>query len=239
MWFKYPGTDNFVLKNINLTIDSEMKVLVVGLNGAGKSTLVKLLLRLYKPTKGKILVNGIDINKIEFEQYIKNFSAIFQDYKIYAENFKENIMFDSNDIERMEDIIKKLNFEAVLKDSKINYDTNMSKEFDYNGAELSQGQKQKVVLARALFKESKILILDEPTAALDAYSEYQIYSEFDKIVHKRIVLYISHRLSAAMLSDKIIVIKDGEIIEEGKHSDLMNNKEDYYEMYTKQAKNYK
>ena len=239
VWFRYPGTENYVLKNINLTIGSGMKVLIVGLNGAGKSTLVKLLLRLYKPTKGKIYINGININEISFEQYIKIFSAIFQDYKIYAESFKENIMFDFDDINRMEEIIRKLNINPILKAAKIQYDTNMSKEFDYNGVELSQGQKQKVVLARALFKKAKILILDEPTAALDAYSEYHIYSEFDKLVENRIVLYISHRLSAAVLCDNIIVIKNGEIIEQGSHWELLRNKLDYYEMYQRQAKNYK
>lgn len=239
VWFMYPGSTEYVLKNINLTIEAGNKILLVGLNGAGKSTLVKLLLGLYQPSEGRILIDGIDVNEIDRNVYMELFSAIFQDYMIYAESLKENIMFDHTDVTRMEDIIKQLKVSQILEDNHIQYDDSLSKEFDYNGKELSQGQKQRLVMARTLFKPSRILVLDEPTAALDASAEYQLYRDFDEIVDGKTVLYISHRLSAAMLCDKIIVIKKGEITEEGSHEQLLAKKTDYFEMYTKQAQSYK
>lgn len=213
--------------------------MLVGLNGAGKSTLVKLLLGLYEPSKGRILIDGTDVKELDRGSYITLFSAVFQDYMIYAESLKENIMFDHTDLPRMEDIIKRLKISQILEDNQIQYDDSLSKEFDYNGKELSQGQKQRMALARALFKPSKVLVLDEPTAALDASAEYQLYRDFDEIVDGRTVLYISHRLSAAMLCNRIIVIKKGEITEEGSHEQLLARRADYFEMYTKQAQSYK
>ncbi len=213
--------------------------MLVGLNGAGKSTLVKLLLGLYQPSKGRILIDGTDVKELDRSAYITLFSAVFQDYMIYAESLKENIMFDRTDLSRMEDIIRRLKISQILEDNQIQYDDSLSKEFDYNGKELSQGQKQRMALARALFKPSQVLVLDEPTAALDASAEYQLYRDFDEIVDGRTVLYISHRLSAAMLCNKIIVIKKGEITEEGSHEQLLARRADYFEMYTKQAQSYK
>lgn len=233
------GTTEYVLKDINLTIEAGNKILLVGLNGAGKSTLVKLLLGLYEPSKGRILIDGTDVKELDRGSYITLFSAVFQDYMIYAESLKENIMFDHTDLPRMEDIIKRLKISQILEDNQIQYDDSLSKEFDYNGKELSQGQKQRMALARALFKPSKVLVLDEPTAALDASAEYQLYRDFDEIVDGRTVLYISHRLSAAMLCNRIIVIKKGEITEEGSHEQLLARRADYFEMYTKQAQSYK
>ena len=195
------------------------------------------MLRFYKPTKGRILIDDIDINLIDMQQYISLFSAIFQDYRIYAETVKENVMFDQEDMEKFEKVIHELQIDQILQNSNIDYNDVLSKEFEYQGKELSQGQKQKIVLARVLFKSSKILILDEPTAALDAYAEAELYREFSEIVGRRTVVYISHRLSAAMVCDKIIVIKDGEVTEQGEHDALMKNKSDYYEMYRRQSKN--
>lgn len=239
VWFMYPGTTEYVLKDINLTIEAGNKILLVGLNGAGKSTLVKLLLGLYEPSKGRILIDGTDVKELDRGSYITLFSAVFQDYMIYAESLKENIMFDHTDLPRMEDIIKRLKISQILEDNQIQYNDSLSKEFDYNGKELSQGQKQRMALARALFKPSQVLVLDEPTAALDASAEYQLYRDFDEIVDGRTVLYISHRLSAAMLCNRIIVIKKGEITEEGSHEQLLARRADYFEMYTKQAQSYK
>lgn len=239
VWFRYPGAKEYALRDIDLRIESGAKILIVGLNGAGKSTLIKLMLRFYRPTEGRILMDGMDIDRLDRQQYLALFSAIFQDYRIYAESVKENIMFGQEDRGRFEKVLQELQIPEILEKNGIGCEDVLSKEFDDRGKELSQGQKQKIVLARVLFKPSEILILDEPTAALDAYAEGELYRDFGRLAEGRTVLYISHRLSAAAVCDDIIVIKDGAVTEQGRHQVLMENRSDYYEMYRRQAGNYR
>lgn len=241
VWFKYPGSDNFALKNINTAISNKEKLSIVGTNGSGKTTFIKLLLRLYQPTKGEILVNGININEIDYNSYINLFSTVFQDYKILAYSISENITLqdDYND-PRVCEILKQLNlYDKVMQLSK-GLDTMLSKEFDPHGIELSGGEQQKIVIARALFRNSKLLILDEPTSALDPLMEYDIYSTVMNSINDRGIIFISHRLSVTQFCDKVSVFDQGEIIQSGTHQSLMAMPSGlYHEMYSKQAEFYK
>ena len=240
VWFKYPGSDDFTLKNINTSISSKEKLSIVGTNGSGKTTFIKLLLRLYEPTKGEILVNGVNINEINYGSYIRLFSSVFQDYKILAYSINENITLqdDYND-PRVCEILKQLNlYDKVMQLSK-GLDTMLSKEFDPHGIELSGGEQQKIVIARALFRKSSLLILDEPTSALDPLMEYDIYNTVISSIHDRGIIFISHRLSVTQFCNKVIVFDQGEIVQSGTHQSLMTITNGlYYEMYTKQAKFY-
>lgn len=238
IWFKYPGCKDWVLQDVSFELRPNEKLLLVGLNGAGKSTLVKLLLGIYKPTQGQILLNGEKLQQYNGEQYRSLLSAVFQDYKIYAESVKENIEFYDENTEKLEKVIKEIKLDEIVNALPQKINTILSREFDNEGHELSQGQKQKVVLARSLYKKAQLLVLDEPMAALDARAEYELYQEFNKLTENKIVIYISHRLAASHFCDNIMVLRNGKIIERGSHDQLMNVKGHYYDMYMRQAENY-
>lgn len=237
--FRYPESDVYTLRDINLKIDSGERLSVVGANGAGKSTLIKLLLRLYKPTEGKILLNKRDINLYKYEEYIELFSVVFQDYKLLAYSVRENICL-SEEYCRQE-------FKRVLEESglaekidRLPYgeETPLFKVYDERGIELSGGEGQKLGIARALYKDSPIVILDEPTSALDPMAEYEIYQSFGSLVKGKTSIYISHRLASVRFADNIIVLDKGCIVEEGKHDELVKANGLYSEMYHRQAEYY-
>lgn len=238
--FKYPDTETPVLSNFNFTIKDGQKIGIVGLNGAGKTTLVKLLLRLYKPTEGKILLNGIDINSIPLNQYLKRVGAVLQDFTIFAYSIKENIVFNNN---ASDDIIKKVieksGLAGKVESLKDGIDTILYKELSENGIELSGGEGQKLALARALFKNTGILILDEPTSNLDPIAEYELFSNFSDISEGKTTIFISHRLSSTKFCDHIFVIHNGAIAEEGNHRELMAEGGLYAEMFESQLKFYR
>ena len=237
--FKYPKVDKFVLKNINIKITNNEKLVIVGFNGAGKSTFIKLLCKFYRPTEGIITLNGLDIWDIGNDQYYNLLSAVFQDFENFAFSIKENIAMseDTNDINIYESLNKVGLFEKVESLPK-KTDTSLTRQFDNEGIELSGGESQKVAIARAFYKNPKILILDEPTANLDPLAESEIYNNFFNLSKDKLSIFISHRLTASTIADNIAVFSNGEIVEYGKHEDLINLRGIYYDMYEKQSKNY-
>lgn len=232
LYFKYPGQNNFILKDINLNIKSGEKILLVGRNGVGKSTLIKLLLKIYEPTSGCIKINGVNINDIDNDEFAKIVTCVFQDSNPFNFSIRENIALSDND---NEDLLKK-----SLELSGIDYllnlpnsiDTNINREFDDTGYILSGGEIQKLSLARTIYKNSNIIILDEPTAAYDVESEYNFLKNIDKIFYGKTCLFVSHRLYHAKYFERIILLENGRIVEDGSHEELIRKQGKYYKMYS-------
>ncbi|GAB6168388.1 ABC transporter ATP-binding protein [Clostridium carnis] len=242
VWFKYPRAKDYTLSEVSIKINNGEKLSVVGLNGAGKTTFIKLLTRLYSPTKGEILLNGVNINEIDYKEYMKILSIVFQDFKLMAFSIKENITIDKlNEIEDKEiiEVLKKTGFDKDLKKLDKGINTFLYKIFEKDGVELSGGQSQKLAIARAIYKNAPIVVLDEPTAALDPHSEYEIYSKFNELIGGKTTIYISHRLSSCKFCDKIAVFNKGKIVQYGSNEELIKNKGSEYEvMYSAQAQYY-
>lgn len=241
--FKYPNTDVFILKNVNTTIHAGEHLSIVGQNGAGKTTFIKLLCRLYDVTEGEILLNGVNINQYKYDEYIKQLAVVFQDYRLMAFTIRENIALeqcqDDGVKEKIEKLCKLVEIDDWIETLDKKYDTNIYKMFDESGVEPSGGQAQKLAIVRALYKNSPVVILDEPTAALDPVAEYEVYRHFDNLVGGRTAVYISHRLSSCRFCDRIIVFDGGSIIEDGSHEQLVSIPNGFYaNMYNTQAKHY-
>jgi len=238
--FKYPNTNQYIIKNVSFIIENKTKVTIVGDNGAGKSTLIKLLLRLYDVTEGQILVNGVNIKEYDYTIYLKLFTAVFQDYKLMSLSLLDNIVPRSEDIiyDNLKASIDKSGFANRFSTLKNGLNTYLNKDFDNDGIEFSGGEKQKIAIARALYKDACVCILDEPTAALDPRSEQDIYNNFNNVVENKTAIYISHRMSSCRFCDKIIVFEKGEIVEMGNHEELMQNNKCYKKMWDSQAKYY-
>lgn len=236
--YKYPGEKNAALKNVSLIIRQGEKISIVGENGAGKSTFVKLLMRLYRPTSGKILLNGIDIQEIDIVDYTKMLSAVFQDDKLLAFSLRENVCGLVRNDAKLNDVIEKIKFTDRLDALPQGLDTILSREFDIDGLEMSGGEQQKVTIARALFKDSSIIILDEPTSNLSPIAEYEFYKQFNELVESKTAVFISHRLSSCKFCDRIVVFDNGRIIECGSHSELMKLRGTYSSMFSTQARYY-
>ena len=239
--FSYPGADVEVLRNINLTLTPGEHLSVVGLNGAGKTTLVKLLCRLYDPTKGVILMDGVDIKEYDYEEYMTVFAPVFQDFKLFAFTMKENILMEKSedDTQDVTTVLERVGLAEKLSTLSNGADTVVYKHFDKDGIEPSGGEQQKLAIARALYKNAPVVILDEPTAALDPMAEYDIYRQFDTLVHEKTAIYISHRLSSCQFCDKIAVFSDKELKEYGTHAELVNKPDGIYaEMFAAQAQYY-
>ncbi len=240
VWFKYPDSEEYTLKDINLKWRIGEKMALVGKNGCGKSTLVKLLCRLYDPTEGEITLNGIDIRKYKYEEYMELFSVVFQDSKLFSFSLAENVAADTEyDAERVTDCVIRAGLGDRLKTMENGIETCLYKDFDENGVEISGGEAQKLCLARAIYKGSPFIVLDEPTAALDPISEYDIYTKFNGIVGTRTAIYISHRLSSCRFCDEITVMDNGSIAERGSHDELLGKDGVYKELWTAQAEYYK
>lgn len=238
--FKYPNSDKYVFKDFSLKINQGERLAIVGINGAGKTTLVKLLTRLYKPNSGVIRINGININDFELEEYIDLISVVFQDVKIFPFNIRENITFNHvSDEDKLKVVIEKSGIKEKIDSLEKGVETNMLKILDEEGIELSGGENQKLAIARALYKNGKILIMDEPTASLDALAEYKLYQSFDDLISDRTAIYISHRLSSTRFCDKIAFIENGELKELGTHDELMNLGKLYRNMFDIQSRYYK
>ncbi|WP_306483953.1 ABC transporter ATP-binding protein [Anaerococcus sp.] len=236
--FKYPGTDNYVLENINLRIKDSETIALVGENGAGKSTLALLLAGLYEPTEGMILINGEDINKSHID-YKKLVSAVFQDSNLLPFSFKENILMSTEDRD-IDYIYKMTHLDEIINKYDNKDKQTLLRILDNDGVDLSGGQKQRLFLARAIAKaKAKLLILDEPTAQLDALNERELYMLYDELTTDKSSIFISHRLASTKFCDRIIYLKDGEILANGTHDELMERCEDYKDLYNLQADNYK
>jgi ABC-type multidrug transport system fused ATPase/permease subunit len=234
--FHYPNLENIILRDISFTIEKGEKISIVGLNGAGKTTLVKLICRLYKPTSGTIYWNGIDINYYQYESYLNQIAAVFQDFKLFALTLHENIDMDSNNREEVQKCMKQAGLNDKIESLKDGIDTYLSKEYHEDGIEMSGGEMQKLAIARAFYKKSSLIILDEPTSALDPVAEAEIYEHFSELVSNRTSIYISHRMSSCVFSDRIIILDDQKVQMIDTHEKLMMQKDSkYFELFNSQA----
>lgn len=239
VWFQYPGSEDFVLKDVNLKWRIGEKMALVGVNGSGKSTLIKLLCRLYDPTRGEITLNGIDIRKYRYEEYMALFSVVFQDSGLWSFSVAENVACSTEyDPEKVEICVRKSGLSERLDRMSEGIQTCLYRDFDEKGVEISGGEAQKLCLARAIYKGAPFMILDEPTAALDPVSEYEIYTGFNRIVGTRTAIYISHRLSSCRFCDEITVMKEGRIVERGSHEKLLSQNGEYAALWSAQAEYY-
>lgn len=236
--FKYPGTEHYALRNVNLKLEVNRRLAIVGQNGAGKTTLVKLLCRLYEPTEGEILLNGINITKYSYEEYSSIFAVVFQDFRLFALPLDENIAGAGQvDEERCLKVLK----DVGLKDTVMKWPEKQHTLLYKNlgeGINVSGGEAQKIAIARALYKDAPIVILDEPTAALDPLAEAEIYENFNELVHGKTSIFISHRMSSCKFCDEIIVLEDGMITQKGNHQELLRQDGLYSQLWNAQAQYY-
>ena len=241
--FAYPGTDRLVLKNLNLEFGNDDSVVLVGLNGAGKTTLIKLLTRLYDPTEGRITLDGRDIKEYDVASLYDIFGIIFQDFGKYAESAADNIAFGDVSVEKTDSAValaaQQGGADGFIEKLPRGYDTPLTRLFEEDGIELSGGQWQKLSVARAFYKDSDILILDEPTAALDAIAEREVFDRFTELAKDKLTVFVSHRLSSAVGANKIIVLDDGELAEIGSHEELMAKGGKYFRLFSTQAERYR
>lgn len=239
--FKYPGTENLVLKNINVKLNIGERLTIVGMNGSGKTTFIKLLVRLYDPDKGEILLNGVNIKNFNYDEYLDLLAVVFQDFSLFSFKLGQNVASNLDyDTEKARAALVVANFADSLAKMPVGLDTYLYNDYESGGVEISGGEAQKIAMARAIYKDSPFIILDEPTATLDPISESEIYSSFDKIVGSKTAIYISHRLSSCRFCSKIAVFDHGEIVQTGSHADLVLDKTGkYYELWNAQAQYYK
>lgn len=238
--FKYPDSERYALKDINLKFKVGEKMAVVGMNGSGKSTFIKLLCRLYDPSEGEIRMNGIDIRRYNYEEYLSLFSVVFQDFKLFSFELGENVaVSEEYDEKLVEESLQKAGLQEFLDKQEKKLQTTIYRDFDKDGVEVSGGEAQKIALARAIYKAAPFVLLDEPTAALDPLAEYEIYKRFNDLVADRTTVYISHRMSSCRFCGDITVFHEGQVVQRGSHEELMqqtNGK--YYELWTAQAQYY-
>lgn len=239
--FCYPRAEKYALKNLNLTLRAGQRLAVVGLNGAGKTTMIKLLLRLYEPTEGRILLNGVDVRRYKKESYYKVFAPVFQEVEMFAFPLSQNISMQDTkktDADRAEDCMVRAGLSQKLKELPKGVETQILKVIYDDGIDMSGGEKQKLALSRALYKDAPVVVLDEPTAALDALAESKLYEDFDKLIGGKTAVYISHRLSSTQFCSAVAMFADGEMKEYGTHEELMAKNGAYAELFRVQAQYY-
>lgn len=236
--FKYLNSEKYALRHVNQTITLGSKTAVVGKNGAGKTTFIKLLCRLYEPTEGQILLNGVDIRYYDYKDYARLFGVVFQDFKLFSASIGENVAASTDyDENKVKGVLEKAGFGERLAKMPEGIKTNIY-QMEENGVEISGGEAQKIAIARALYKDAPFVILDEPTSALDPVAEYEIYQHFDSMVQDKTSIYISHRMSSCRFCDNILVFDEGEIIESGSHDKLMAENGLYSKLWNAQAQYY-
>ena len=239
--FRYPKAERYALKNLNLTLKNGERLAVVGLNGAGKSTMIKLLLRLYEPTEGRILLNGVDVREYNKQSYYEAFAPVFQQVELFAFPMEENVSMkepERTDGKKAEACLNAAGLAEKIATLPAGTKTELLKIVYDDGVDLSGGEKQKLALARALYKEAPVLVLDEPTAALDALAEAKLYEDFDKLIGGKTAVYISHRLSSTQFCNNVAMFAEGEMVEYGTHTELMEKDGAYAEMFRIQAQYY-
>lgn len=238
--FRYPHADTYALRHVNLKLKIGEKMAVVGMNGSGKTTFIKLMCRLYDPTEGEILLNGVNIKKYDYDEYMSIFSVVFQDFRLFSFSLGQNVAAASAyDEERVRKCLGQAGLGERLETMPAGTETYLYRDFDEGGIEVSGGEAQKIALARALYEDAPFMILDEPTAALDPVAEYEVYSRFSDIAGDKTALYISHRLASCRFCDKIVVFDGGQVVQMGSHDALLaqeNGK--YYELWHAQAQYY-
>ena len=236
--FKYANSETYALRHVNQKITLGSKTAVVGKNGAGKTTFIKLLCRLYEPTEGQILLNGVDIRYYDYKDYAKLFGVVFQDFNLFSASIGENVASsDEYDEKVVIECLNKAGFGERLEKMPDSISTNIY-QYEENGVEISGGEAQKIAIARALYKNAPFVILDEPTSALDPVAEYEIYQRFDQMVEGKTSIYISHRMSSCRFCDNIIVFDDGKVVEQGSHDKLMAGGGLYSELWNAQSQYY-
>lgn len=237
--FRYPGTENWALRHVNMKFKVGSRLAIVGENGSGKTTFIKLLCRLYDPQEGQILLNGIDIRKYNYRDYMDIFSVVFQDFQLLPQSLGANVAGSgSYDRERVKKALVDAGFEERMSAMPQGLDTQLYKDFAENGVEVSGGEAQKIAIARALYKDAPFIILDEPTAALDPMAEAEIYGKFNDIVTDKTAIYISHRLSSCKFCDEIAVFDQGQVVQQGTHDSLVEAEGKYRELWNAQAQYY-
>ncbi len=238
--FRYPESDSYALKNVNLKFAVGDSIAVVGMNGSGKTTMIKLLCRLYDPTEGYITLNGIDIQKYDYEDYLDLFSVVFQDFRLFSFSVGENVSAQVDfDEEKVWSSLEKAGMLPRVKAMPKELRTPVYKDFEEDGVEISGGEAQKLAISRALYKDAAFVILDEPTASLDPIAENEIYSRFHEMVKDKTAVYISHRLSSCRFCDRILVFHEGRLIQDGSHKKLLEDTQGkYYELWNAQAQYY-
>ena len=239
--FRYPGTDVYALRNLSIQFNPGERVAVVGLNGSGKTTMIKLLCRLYDPTEGEILLDGVNIKQYDCAQYTALFSVVFQDYALFpiwlGQNVAASVDFDPSQVR---DCLEKSGFTERLDEMPDALDTILYKSFDEDGTQISGGEAQKIALARALYKNAPIVVLDEPTAALDPIAEYEVYTTFEHTIGSKTAVFISHRLSSCRFCARIAVFDSGELVQLGTHEELLADVQGrYHELWEAQASHYR
>ena len=237
--FQYPGTDVWALRHVSMKFDVGERLAVVGENGSGKTTFIKLLCRLYDPTEGEILLNGIDIRKYRYDNYLALFSVVFQDFRLLAQPLGANVAAaEEYDRGRAEECLAKAGFGDRLASLPKGLDTCLYREFEDDGVEVSGGEAQKIALARVLYQDAPFIVLDEPTAALDPEAEAEVYTKFNDIVEDKTAIYISHRLSSCRFCDEIAVFDHGQVVQQGTHDDLVEAGGKYRDLWEAQAQYY-
>jgi ATP-binding cassette, subfamily B, bacterial len=240
--FRYPGTSRLVLDSLNFHLHPGERVALIGENGEGKTTIVKLLTRLYDPICGEILLDGIDLREYDLDDLYREIGVIFQDFMRYEMTARENIAVGKieqiNDLALLEHSAEKSMADEVIGKLPLGYEQMLGRRFE-GGVDLSGGEWQKVALARAYLREAQVLILDEPTAALDARSEYEVFQRFAELTAGKMALFISHRFSTVRMADRIVVLEKGRIAEDGDHEQLTHLGGRYAEMFELQAANYR
>ncbi len=238
--FQYPGTDTWVLKHVNMKFRIGDKLAIVGENGSGKTTFIKLLCRLYDPTEGVILLNGIDITKYRYQEYMSLFSVVFQDFKLFQFSLAENVAGSlAYDEARVKQCLAKAGFEERLCTLSDGVRSVIGRDYENRGIDLSGGEEQKIALARALYKDAPFVVLDEPAAALDPVAEAAVYENFQALVKDKTAVFISHRLSSCRFCDDIIVFHKGRLVQRGSHDVLVTREGRYCELWNAQAKYYR
>ena len=239
--FRYPGAERYALQNLNLKLVPGERLAIVGLNGSGKTTMVKLLCCLYDPTEGEILLDGVNIKEYDYMQYAKLFSVVFQDFVLFPLWLGQNVSSgEQYDAERVRECLDSAGFTERLGDMPDALDTVLYKEYDENGTQISGGEAQKIALARALYKNAPIVILDEPTAALDPIAEFEVYASFDRTIAGKTAVFISHRLSSCRFCGRIAVFDGGRLVQLGTHDELLADADGrYHELWEAQASHYR
>lgn len=238
--FRYPGASQYALQNISVCLSGLTSYAVVGMNGSGKSTFIKLLCRLYEPTEGEILLNGKNIQDYQEEEYFRLLSVVFQDFNLFSFSLGANVAAGPQyDSAKALTCLDKVGFSKREEQMRQGLDTILYRDFISEGVEISGGEAQKIAMARALYKDAPVMVLDEPTAALDPISEAEIYEKFSEIVKGRLAIYISHRLSSCKFCDEILVFHEGRMIQRGAHKELVEQKEgQYFKLWNAQAQYY-
>lgn len=239
--FKYPNAKINALENVSFKIHEGERISVVGMNGSGKTTMIKLLCRLYEPSDGKIMLDGININEYDYNDYMELLGVVFQDFKIFSFPLGKNVAVSDNvDEFKAINVLQEAGLTSLLEKMPNGINTPLYKDFEAGGVEISGGESQKIALARALYKNAPIMILDEPTAALDPIAENDIYQKFNSVVGDKTVIYISHRLASCTFCDRVFVFHNGRIVQVGSHDNLLKEKDGkYFELWNAQAQYYK